>query len=103
MILAIENMQGGDTAILMCGSGHGMDIVANRFESTRAILGFNNEVVVQGREDEDANVLVLPADWVDDDEVIERVEIFLNTPFSGEERHVRRIKKIENLIAEKHE
>ena len=102
-VLAIENLRDGDRGILLCGSGHGMDIVANRFEGIRAVLGFNNKVVAQGREHEDANVLVLPAEWVGDDEVVERARIFINTPFGGEDRHVRRINKIDELDSKKHE
>lgn len=86
-----------DRGILFCGSGHGMDIVANRFEYIRGILGFRKEVVIQGREHEDANVLILPADWVSYEEVVEMVDLFLATDFSGEERHVRRLHKLESI------
>lgn len=84
-------------AILLCGSGHGMDIIANRFPKVRAILGFNDEVVVQGREHEDGNILVLPADWIDGDMAVERVRLFLEIEFSKEARHVRRISKLANI------
>ena len=83
--------------ILLCGSGHGVDIVANRFSGVRGILGFNVDVVVQGREHEDANVLSLPADWVSEEEAKEMVRVFLETEFSGEERHRRRLKKIKEM------
>ena len=52
--------------ILLCGSGHGVDMVANKLKGVRSALGFNRQVAAQSREHEDANVLVLPADWVDE-------------------------------------
>lgn len=80
--------------ILLCGSGHGVDIVANRFSRVRSILGFNSQVVVQGRQHEDANVLSLPADWIDEQAAMVMVERFLVTPFSAEPRHRRRLLKL---------
>jgi len=84
-----------ERGILLCGSGHGMDITANRFKEVRSILGFNLEVVKQGRLHEDANVLSLPADWVDEELAKEMVRMFLETEFFGEARHRRRIEKLE--------
>jgi ribose 5-phosphate isomerase B len=88
-----EKMRG----VLVCGSGHGVDIVANRYSGVRSILGFNKSVVKQGREHEDVNVLCLAADWVSESEAMELVELFLDSSFFGEERHRRRIKKIEEI------
>ena len=95
-----ESIQGNGTTsrgIILCGSGHGVDMVANRFSHVRAIVGFNDQVTIQGREDEDANVLVLPADWVSKDETITRVELFLHTEKSEASRHVRRRARLANL------
>ncbi len=95
-----ESIEGSDEnarGILLCGSGHGMEMVANRFPRVRAILGFHDEVVVQGREDEDANILVIPSDWVGTDEARERIEVFLRTLKSGAIRHERRRARIANL------
>lgn len=83
--------------IFLCGSGHGVDIVANKFKGIRAALCWNAEVAKQSREHEDANVLILPADWVNFDQAKEIVDVWLKTEFSGEERHVRRLKKIEEI------
>lgn len=88
-----------DKGILICGSGHGMDIVANRFPGVRAIIGYNDEVTRQGREDEDSNILVLCGDWVSGEEGISRVETFLRTERSEEVRHVRRRQRIADLRA----
>ena len=94
----IEQMDSeNDRGILLCGSGHGICIASNRYSEVRAILGFNKKVCIQGREHEDANVLCLPADWLSFDEAKECVKAFLVTPFSNEERHVRRISKINQL------
>jgi ribose 5-phosphate isomerase B len=87
-----ESIEGSDEesrGILICGSGHGVDIVANRFGNVRAILGFNDQVTTQGREDENANILVLPADWVTADEATTRTKIFLETVKSEAVRHVK--------------
>lgn len=99
-IKVAESIEGGereDRGILLCGSGHGMDILANRFSHVNAILGFNEEVTVQGREHEGANVLVLPANWIDEDQAIGRVKLFLETEENTNERYKRRRARIKNL------
>ena len=83
--------------ILICGSGHGMDMVANKYKGLRAAMGFNRYVAVQSREHEDANVLVLPADWLKPQEAKDIVFEFLGSHFAGEERHMRRLRKIEEV------
>lgn len=89
--------ESGARGILLCGSGHGVCMVANRFSRVRSILGFNSRVVVQGREHEDANVLSLPADWVDEPGAVMMVENFLATQFSGRSRHRRRLRKLQAM------
>jgi ribose 5-phosphate isomerase B len=83
--------------VFICGSGHGMDIVANKFKGVRAALGFNRQVAVQSREHENSNVLVLAADWLRLADAINVVGDWLNAEFKGEERHARRLKKIEEI------
>lgn len=80
--------------IFLCGSGHGVDIVANKFRGLRAALCFNRQIAAQSREHDDANVLVLAADWLSQEEAKEIVTVWLGKQFSGGERHVRRLKKI---------
>lgn len=80
--------------ILICGSGHGMDIVANKYKGIRAVVGFNEKVAVQSRVHEDANVLVLPSDWIKAAGARQIVKSWLETKFTDEERHARRLKKI---------
>lgn len=94
---AIEGASEDDRGILICGSGHGVDIVANRFTHVRAILGFNDSVTAQGREHEDANVLVIPSDWTTVEEASERVRIFLETEKIQSVNYDRRRARINNL------
>ncbi len=82
--------------ILVCGSAHGMAIQANRFKNVRAILAYNEEMAKIGREHNNANVLCLSADYVNENEIKKIVDVFLQTEFSGEERHCRRIKKLDD-------
>lgn len=86
--------------IFVCGSGHGMDMAANKYKGIRAALGFNTDVARQSREHENSNVLVLASDWIKEDEAKKIVEIWLASEFSGVERHIRRIDKI-SAIEEK--
>jgi ribose 5-phosphate isomerase B len=94
---AIEGDGTEDRGILLCGSGHGVDIVANKFKHVRAIIGFNAEVTIQGREHEDANILVIPTDWTTADEAVERVELFLKTEKNDSPNYVRRRSRLNNL------
>ena len=72
-------------------------MVANRFPRVRAIIGYNSQVTVQGREHEDANILVLPSDWVDQEEAIVRVNLFLQTEKNTSARYEKRRAKFMNL------
>jgi ribose 5-phosphate isomerase B len=90
----VQALGEGDQGILLCRSGQGMAMAANRSPHTRAIVGLNVEEVKRGRNDEDANVLVLAGDFLEEDEAKKITETFLNTPFSKEERHQRRIQKL---------
>lgn len=83
--------------ILICGSGHGMDMAANKYKGIRAALCLNTSVAVQSREHENANVLVLASDLVSLDLAKEIVSAWLNTTFTGEERNVRRLKKVGDI------
>ncbi len=93
----VHGGDGQDFGILICGSGHGVDMVANRFMRVRAIIAYNDSVTIQGREHEDANVLVLPVNWLNTDEAIERLRLFLQTEPNQKERYVRRRTRMENM------
>jgi len=88
--------------ILLCGSGVGVDIVANKVDGVRCALVFDTARAVQSREHEDANIIALPADMLDKDATVSIIEAFLNTEFSGEERHERRLEELKQ-VEENHE
>lgn len=81
-------------------SGAGECIVANKIKGIRAVVAFNKDNIMLAREDNDANVICMGAEFTDFDKAREIIEIFLNASFSNEERHVRRINKIK-LIEDK--
>jgi len=83
--------------ILICGSGQGMCMAANRFKGIRACLGYDRESVRSARNDDDANVLCLPARHLKKDTTNVLVETFINTPFSGLPRYKRRLKEMDNI------
>ena len=94
--LAVSQDQSGK-GIIFGKSGAGEAIVANKVKNARAILGFSKENVKLAREHNDANMLSLGSGFVDREQAIQLVEVFLETPFSNEERHIRRIKKITEI------
>lgn len=83
--------------ILLCGSGQGVCIAANRVHGVRASLVWNPDVARETRQHNDSNILCLPASLLSEAETLAIVDTWLKTPFSGEERHVRRIKEIEEV------
>src|SRR3989344_8011263 len=83
--------------ILICCSGHGMDMVANKFPAVRAALSVSKEQAVQSREHEDSNILVLPSDMVREAHAKDIVDAWLVAKFSKGERHKRRLKKIKDI------
>lgn len=87
----------GDYGILFCGSGVGMDIVANRFPFVRCGLGFTPHQVRIAKRDDNINCLSIPADFSTESEARLIIEMFLETTFSSGEKYLRRIKKIEKI------
>ena len=84
-----ENLKG----IIICGSGIGVSMAANKHKGVRSALCWNKETAKLSRSHNNANVLSLPARFLKKKEAIEIVEIFLNTDFEGG-RHERRVDKI---------
>jgi ribose 5-phosphate isomerase B len=89
-----------ERGILICGSGVGMSIVANKFPGVRAALCTDTETARLSRMHNDANVLVLAGRRTDTDTAVAIVDVWLATPFEGE-RHARRLDKIRNIEEEK--
>jgi ribose 5-phosphate isomerase B len=87
-------------AILVCGGGQGMAIAANRFRGIRAVVISTSEEARLARHDNDANVLSLPADLLDNDDDRywqDIVDTFLATEFAGAARYVRRNRELDEL------
>lgn len=80
--------------ILICRNGVGVSMFANKVKGVRAALSWLPEHAATSRNDDNSNVLALPADYVDVETAKKIVEKWLNTPFSNEIRHKRRLEKI---------
>lgn len=80
--------------ILMCGSGNGINMSANKHQGIRAALCWNSEIAALARQHNDANILVLPARYISTQEAERCVEVFLKEKFEGG-RHQTRIDKID--------
>lgn len=82
-----------DYGIIVCGSGNGASMTANKHQKVRCALCWTKEIVELGRSHNDANILSLPARFIALPQALEMVKTFLNTEFAGG-RHERRIEKI---------
>lgn len=80
--------------ILICGSGNGVSITANRHHGIRCALAWNREIAMLARAHNDANVLALPARFMVLDEATASVDAFISGEFEGG-RHIKRVEKIE--------
>ncbi len=80
--------------VLTCGSGLGMSVVANRYPHVRAAVVWSPAVAELSRKHNDANILVLPSRFMSDDESLDTLRRWLDTPFEGG-RHERRVEKID--------
>ncbi len=85
--------------IIFGGSGQGEAITANKFKNIRCAVFFGNDMSMVRffREHNNANILSIGVRFTDEDKSLEAINIFLNTAFSNEERHVRRIEKIRHI------
>jgi ribose 5-phosphate isomerase B len=81
------------TGIILCGSGNGVNMVANKYSHVRSALCWTKEIASLARKHNDANIIALPARFVDKSMAMEIVTVFLNTDFEGE-RHIKRVEKI---------
>lgn len=83
--------------IVICGSGNGVQMTVNKYPNVRCALCWNEEIASLARQHNDANVISLPARFINEDTALKIVDIFLNTPFEGG-RHQRRVEKISQLL-----
>lgn len=91
--LAVLNKE-AELGILMCGSGNGINMSANKHNGIRAALCWNSEIAALARQHNDANILTLPARYISTEEAKKCVDAFLTEKFEGG-RHADRIRKID--------
>lgn len=91
---AVSIIQDHVRGIVICRNGVGVCITANKVKGVRCALSWSPEHAKSAREDDNANILALPADYVSKEKALEIARVFLDTPFGNEERHVRRLAKI---------
>jgi len=94
-----KDLTGATKAIIFGKSGQGEAMVANRFPGVRAAVyyGGPTEVIKLSREHNDANILSIGAGFVSENEIKQVIQLWLDTPFSGEEKHQRRITQIDSI------
>jgi ribose 5-phosphate isomerase B len=86
----------GSLGILICGSGGGMTIAANKVKGIRAAEGFTTADVSHNRNHNDINILTIGAELIDSETAKQLISVFINTRYYPEERFVRRINKIKS-------
>lgn len=102
---AISNGDENQRAIIFGGSGQGEAIQANRYSNVRAVVyyHFDPEIIKLSRKHNNSNVLSIGARFLSEEEVIESVLFWLEMEFPGEERHVRRIEKLDEQVSDEYE
>lgn len=98
-VLVAQDIRSGaaERGVLVCGSGVGVSVAANKFKGIRAAMCHDHYSAHQGVEHDDMNVLVLGARIIGPMTAEDATEAFLNAKFSGEERHVRRLNKVKGI------
>lgn len=89
---AVENKE-ADYGLLMCGSGNGINMSANKHKAIRSALCWTSEIAELARLHNDANILTLPARFITEEEAKKCIAVFYTTPFEGG-RHTDRVNKI---------
>ena len=97
--LVVEKMLNGsaDLGVLLCGSGIGMAIAANRFSGIYAGLVWNDNLARLAREDDNVNLLVLPADFISHQQAVTIIQCWLAAEFKGG-RHAKRLEMVDQFI-----
>jgi ribose 5-phosphate isomerase B len=89
--------QGNAKGILVCRSGAGVDIVANKFKGVRSVLGVTPDQVYDAVHDDDTNVLSLDSGFLQPEDAEKMVRVFMQTQFGTDERYKRRLDKIKEI------
>jgi len=92
-LVSEEVLAGADFGILICGSGNGVSMAANKHKGIRCAICWNKEITQLARQHNDANIISLPARFITIEECIELINTFLTESFEGG-RHLRRVEKI---------
>ena len=92
-LVSKEVLAGADFGVLICGSGNGVSMAANKHKGIRAALCWNEEITKLARQHNDANIISVPARFVSLKKIKELITIFINEDFEGG-RHQRRVEKI---------
>ena len=92
-LVAEEVLEGADYGVLICGSGNGVSMAANKHKGIRCAICWNKEITKLARQHNDANIISLPARFLPVETCIELIKTFLTESFEGG-RHLRRIEKI---------
>lgn len=87
-----------ERGIVICGTGNGVQMTANKYRGVRCALCWTPEIAKLARQHNDANVLSMPARFIDEATAMEILHVFLSTPFEGG-RHARRVEKIATLLS----
>lgn len=91
--VAEKVIETGELGILICGSGNGINMTANKHAGIRSALCWTPEIAELARQHNNANILALPARFISEEEALEIVKVFIGTEFEGG-RHERRVNKI---------
>lgn len=94
---AVLQSPGESLGIVLCGSGVGVCVAANKVSGILCGLGFDEEQIRHAREDDHINVLSLPSDYVDFEKAKQIIDAFISSKPKTEEKYLRRIKKLENI------
>ena len=86
-----------DFGLIMCGTGNGINMAANKHKEVRAALCWNPEIAALARQHNDANILTLPARCITEIEALKIVDVFFSTDFEGG-RHTERVNKISRFV-----
>ncbi len=100
-MVAKKTAQTKSRGILICSSGVGMCITANKINGIRAVDAYNVKMIQKSRQHNDTNILCVGQDYIEPALVKEILKVWLETEFSGEEKHSRRVKKIADVEKER--